>query len=152
MNISNIKDKLSLEFPGKSVFEKVANGDVIEVICETKPTSDHPKYSTAIAIIDRSQPHYHKQTTETYKILKGKLTLHLEGEIIELNKGDKYTGRKEKRRGLNVIQNLGGLLKIIYWQTPNLLRMEDIQKNSQKILLNLLSLHLNIHLMGWRWM
>ena len=48
-----------------------------EIICEFDPRDDHPDFSFAMAVIDRSEPHLHKRTTEIYRIVKGELKLHV---------------------------------------------------------------------------
>lgn len=91
MNVDSIKQELQKEYGNKAVFLNEMNGSVTEMICELEPTSEHSDYSKAIAIIDKSVPHYHRLTTEKYKIVKGKLTLHLSRQEIELQENDEYT-------------------------------------------------------------
>lgn len=91
MNVDSIKQELAKEYGDKAVFLNEVNGSVTEMICELEPTSEHSDYSTAIAIIDKSEPHYHQLTTEKYKIIKGKLTLHVGEQQIELQEKDEYT-------------------------------------------------------------
>ncbi len=76
MNTKNIIRQLKRIYPNKTIIENKNNrGATTEIICETDPTELHPSHSTAIAIIDSSTIHYHKIITETYKVLKGKLTI-----------------------------------------------------------------------------
>jgi len=43
----------------------------------------------AVSVIEKSIPHIHHKTTETYTIVKGNLTLHIENEVYELSEGEK---------------------------------------------------------------
>lgn len=91
MNLTKVKQQLKEIHPESQLFEnKNTYGEVTEVLCEIEPTSHHSEYSKVIAVIDRSKPHYHKATKETYKILKGSLKLFIEGDLIELEAGDEY--------------------------------------------------------------
>lgn len=83
-----------------STFKKMyPNGTIVknpehkptEILCEVEPTMKHPAYSISIAVIDRSAPHTHKIMTEIYTVIRGKLTLHIDNEIITLNKGESHT-------------------------------------------------------------
>lgn len=64
MDIKNIIQKFEKCYPGKKIV-KNDEEQPTEIICETEPTLEHPEYSVAIAVIDRSQEHYYKETTET---------------------------------------------------------------------------------------
>lgn len=44
--------------------------------------------STAVAIIGRSAPHYHRKITETYIIEEGSLILTVDNMTLNLNPGD----------------------------------------------------------------
>lgn len=92
MNTKQVLEQLNEKYPGKQIIQKHdTEGEVRELLCEVDPSSEHPAYSLAVAIIDRSTPHKHLFTTEVYKILKGKLTLFLDGEQILLGQGDEFT-------------------------------------------------------------
>ena len=82
--------ELQKQYPGKPIFENKTDGEVTELVCEIEPTSEHPEYSVAIAVINKSPKHKHNQTTETYKVIKGKLKLHVGGDMFELHEGDWY--------------------------------------------------------------
>ncbi len=88
MNKEEVVKKLKLKYPGKKI---VLNNDENpkEIICEIDPTQKHPKYSACIAVIDESLPHYHKQTTEIYEVIKGKLILNIGDKVVEMKEGDK---------------------------------------------------------------
>lgn len=89
MNVGEVMKQLETKYPNKAVF-KNDEGNTTEILCETDPSSNHPDHSTAIAIIDKSEPHMHLNTTETYKVIKGSLKLHIGKESIELNEGESY--------------------------------------------------------------
>lgn len=89
MNIELLIAELNKKYPGKSVFTHDET-DAVEILCEVEPSSDHPEYSNAVAVIDRSIPHTHHKTTETYKVTKGSLVLHVGKESITLNEGESY--------------------------------------------------------------
>ncbi|OGY29394.1 MAG: hypothetical protein A3F35_01540 [Candidatus Woykebacteria bacterium RIFCSPHIGHO2_12_FULL_45_10] len=59
-----------------------------EIICELPKTSGG--FSTAIAVVESSVPHLHKETTEKYEVLKGELKLTVEGRDYQLKEGDKF--------------------------------------------------------------
>ena len=90
MNVKKIIQKLSTKYPGKFILKNNEENPT-EIVCEIKPTQDHPDYSIAMAIIDKSIPHYHKKTLEEYEVLKGTLTLFVGSKKIILNEGEKYT-------------------------------------------------------------
>lgn len=90
MNVQKVTAKLKKRYPGKSVVITDPNNPT-EIICETKPTEEHPKWSEAIAVVDKIRPHYHNILTETYEILEGKLTVYLSGEKHDVLKGNSIT-------------------------------------------------------------
>ncbi len=67
---------LLFKYPEKNIVQ-IPPEDPTEIICEVEPTSEHPDYSMAIAVIEKSEPHYHKLSTETYTVLSGSLVLKL---------------------------------------------------------------------------
>jgi len=89
MNAAEVTKYFEQNYPGKDVI-KLPPDDPTEIICETEPTSEHPDYSVAMAAIKKSALHHHIKTSETYHILKGTLTLVVEGEEIQLKPGDVY--------------------------------------------------------------
>jgi len=90
MNLEKIIQKLSKKYPGKDIFNNNEERPT-EIICEIDPTINHPEYSIAIAIIDKSIPHYHKKITEVYELLKGSLVINIDGQDYKLQQGDKLT-------------------------------------------------------------
>jgi len=95
MNVDKVIHELKVKYPGKNVFPNSIDKSG-EVVCEIEPTSEHPEYSKAIAVIDKSLSHFHFQATETYKILKGSLTLHVNHEQHVLNEGDTFVIEPKK--------------------------------------------------------
>jgi mannose-6-phosphate isomerase-like protein (cupin superfamily) len=92
MNVPQIIKTLQQKYPGKNIVEnKNSNGETSEILCELEPASEHPDYSVAIAVIDKSVPHQHAKTTEIYEILVGELDLFVDGQKTPLKAGDKYT-------------------------------------------------------------
>lgn len=87
MIASDITDALTRKYPSAAILKNDERNPT-EIVCETDPASAHPQYSVAVAVIDRSLPHVHKVTTETYEVLKGRLTLVLNGKVILLETGD----------------------------------------------------------------
>lgn len=81
---------LNKEFPDKDVVAIPPNRPQ-EIICEVEPSSLHPDHSMAIAFINKSEPHRHSKTTETYHVEEGELTLFVDDEKLILRKGDSYT-------------------------------------------------------------
>jgi mannose-6-phosphate isomerase-like protein (cupin superfamily) len=90
MNKQSIMSQLQKKYPGKNI---VLNNEEhpTEIICETDPASGHPDNSIAVAVIDQSIPHYHIKATETYKVLKGDLTVQKGDESVQLKQGDELT-------------------------------------------------------------
>ena len=83
MVVNKVIGELESKYPGKSVFPTET-----EIICEITPSSLHLGHSLAISVLDSNLPHYHRVTIETYKVIKGKLTLYLGDETIILNEGE----------------------------------------------------------------
>lgn len=88
MNEKKIIDVLKKRYPGKKIVKNNEDKPT-EIICEIDPTEDHPDYSVAIAVIDKSVPHYHRATTEEYEVLKGKLMILMKGKKTVLQEGYK---------------------------------------------------------------
>jgi len=90
MNIKKILSRLKSQYPGKPI---IKNDEVAptEVLCEIESTKEHPEYSLAIAVIDKSTPHYHKKLKEEYRIKRGELLLHVNDKVVHLKQGEKYT-------------------------------------------------------------
>jgi len=97
MNTKKIISQLKKMYPGKVIIEnKNEDGVTTEIICEVESTSDHPERSFAIAVIDSSTLHYHKIITETYKVIKGHLTVFKKNKEYNLKEGDEIVIKPEE--------------------------------------------------------
>lgn len=95
MNQEKVIQELLEQYPGKQVTKNDIE-DPTEMLCQIKATSDHPKYSLTIAVIDKSIPHYHKHATEEYSVIKGNLQLHIDHHTIPLHEGDTFIVQPNK--------------------------------------------------------
>ena len=86
MNVSSIVEELKRKYPGKNIVLNPPD-DPSEIICEIEPASKNPERSVAIAVIDETVEHYHRNTKEIYEVLKGKLKVVKDGEEYELQEG-----------------------------------------------------------------
>lgn len=89
MNFKQIVEELKEKFPNKKIIPN-DNSHPTEIICEVEPSSDHPEYSKAMAIIDQSIKHFHKNATEEYIVIKGNLVLTVDGEDHDIAEGQSY--------------------------------------------------------------
>lgn len=78
--IAEITADLLTQHPSARV--KVAS-DRAELVAEI-----HPEY--AVAVIERSQAHFHVKTTETYRVLRGRLYVYSGGIGQVLDEGDSF--------------------------------------------------------------
>lgn len=87
MDTKKVIEELKKKYPGKKI---IKNDEDIptEILCEVDPSTGHPEYSLAVAIIDKSTPHTHKKSKETYKVTNGKLVLYVDGKKHELSEGE----------------------------------------------------------------
>ncbi len=90
VNTQSVLAELEALYPGKLI-KKLPPDDPKEIVCEFDPKEDHPDWSLAVAVIDQSAPHYHRQTTETYMVIRGTLTLHVGNQELTLFEGQQYT-------------------------------------------------------------
>lgn len=89
MNKVSVLKTLAEKYPNKNVV-CIPDENPSEIICEVDPTKDHTDHNLAVAIIDKSAPHFHKESTETYKIIEGELDLFVEDVKHHLSEGDSY--------------------------------------------------------------
>ena len=87
MNRQQVLSVIDSRYPGSKVIELPA-GEPKEIIVELEERED---FSRAVAVIERSEPHFHRQMTEEYTIMEGTLQLHVDDREIRLEKGQKYT-------------------------------------------------------------
>lgn len=90
MNTKKIVSELKKKYPGKEIILNPSKNPT-EIIVEIDPTSDHPEYGVALAVVGRSEPHYHKNTTEVYQVIKGKLIVYIAGKKHILKEKEKIT-------------------------------------------------------------
>jgi len=91
MNTERILEKLEKTYPDKNIVLAPSEENCTEIIVEVEPTADHPERSLTLAIVGKSEPHYHNKSTEVYEVTKGELTLHIEKEAFILKGGAKKT-------------------------------------------------------------
>jgi mannose-6-phosphate isomerase-like protein (cupin superfamily) len=119
MNIAKVIRELKEKYPGSFIIEnKNDKGETTEILCEVEPSSKHPEWSLAIAVIDSSTPHLHREIVEEYKVIKGKLTLFVAGEEIKLTEGNSYT--------ISLIEY------IMHWETKHGLKQHQGQDGRSK--------------------
>ncbi|MFS8131182.1 MAG: cupin domain-containing protein [Candidatus Dojkabacteria bacterium] len=86
MNVESVLKTLDGLYPGKKIIQnKDREGNVIEILCIDHMTKG---LSEIICVVDRTLPHYHKEATEIYDVLRGKLVLTVEKEKVLLQVGD----------------------------------------------------------------
>lgn len=90
MDAKTIIKELEETYPNKLI-KQLPENTPTEIVCEFDPLTEHPEYSLAIAVIDRSAPHYHKRMTEIYHVIKGELKLHVDDEEFVMYEGQQYT-------------------------------------------------------------
>ena len=90
MNIPEVIEELKKKYPGKKILLNNRQ-NCTEILCDVEPSALHPSYSEIISVIDKTDSHYHSSARETYKIVKGVLTLIVEGRKYILNEGQSYS-------------------------------------------------------------
>lgn len=86
MNIPGVIEELKKKYPGKRILLNNRT-NCTEILCETDPSSLHPSHSEAVAIIDKTDKHMHTHSKETYSVIKGVLSLEVDGRKFVLNEG-----------------------------------------------------------------
>ncbi len=90
MDVQTIIKELEQTYPAKLI-KQLPEDIPTQIVCEFDPPAEHPEYSLAVAIIDRSEAHYHKRSTVIYRVLKGELKLHVGDEEFDMYEGQEYT-------------------------------------------------------------
>jgi len=86
MNVDSVIKTLTELYPDKKIIQnKDREGNVIEILCLDHVTKG---LSEIICVVDKTLPHYHRQATEIYEVLRGKLVLNIDKEKILLQVGD----------------------------------------------------------------
>ncbi len=88
MNGRKIKKGFAKKYPEATIIF-LPHDHPREILCEIEPATEHPDYSVAISVIEKSAPHYHKVAAEEYEVLSGEVTLYFGDEKRVLKAGDK---------------------------------------------------------------
>lgn len=88
MNWQKIKQELEEKHPDKNIM-MLPQDNPTEILCEIDPPEEHPDYSIAISVIEKSDEHFHKTITEEYEVVKGTVNLFIDGGKKTLSVGDK---------------------------------------------------------------
>jgi mannose-6-phosphate isomerase-like protein (cupin superfamily) len=86
MNIPGVIEELKKKYPGKKILLNNRQ-NCTEIVCDIDPAPLHPSFSEAMYVIDKSDPHFHSVSKETYKVEKGVLSLVVDGRQYVLNVG-----------------------------------------------------------------
>ena len=79
------------EYPGRNILSLPEGAEEpMEIICEIEPTSVNPERSVAIVAIEKSNPHIHSKSIETYEVLEGTVRLFVGISDIDLAEGDSF--------------------------------------------------------------
>ena len=89
MNINSVLDELKKKYPGKKIILNDKH-NLTEILCEIDPTEKHSHYSIAVSVIDKTTPHFHGKTKETYEVIRGELDLKIGDQTIHLREGESY--------------------------------------------------------------
>lgn len=76
MDKERVTRELQARYPDKDIF-LLPLEDPKEIICEVEPSKDHPDFSKAVAVIERSEPHVHHKSWERYEVMEGKVVLYM---------------------------------------------------------------------------
>jgi quercetin dioxygenase-like cupin family protein len=90
MDAKSVVAELEQLYPGKLI-KQLPEQAPAEIICEFDPGAQHPEWSLAVAVIDRSAAHYHNRMTEVYQVIKGTLTLYVDSDEFTLYEGQQFT-------------------------------------------------------------
>jgi quercetin dioxygenase-like cupin family protein len=90
MDAQTVIKELEEKYPGKRIV-CLPESSPSEIICEFDPPEDHPEWSMALAVIDKSQPHFHRKMTEVYSVVRGELKLFVGNEEYTMYEGQSWT-------------------------------------------------------------
>ncbi len=88
MDVQRVVDELKRKYPGKKIILNNPDNPT-EIICEIEPGSVNPDKSVAIAVLDESVKHIHRQSTEEYEVIRGNLEVTKGGKSLFLSQGEK---------------------------------------------------------------
>lgn len=89
MDVVKTTEELRKTYPGKNIILNDPDNPT-EILCEIEPAQEHPDYSVAIAVIDESIEHVHRETTEIYEIIRGELTITKDEKEYTLKEGESF--------------------------------------------------------------
>ena len=87
MNKLKIVERLQERYPGKNIIA-IPLEEPTEIVCEVEPASNHPEYSIAISVVDKSDIHYHLKSVEIYRVIEGELDVFIDGISHHLKSGE----------------------------------------------------------------
>lgn len=87
MNTKKIIEEIKKQYPGKNIAPN-REKDPTEILVEVEPATNHPEYSIAISVVDKTEVHLHHKTAEIYQVIKGTLTLVKNGRSTVLKEGE----------------------------------------------------------------
>lgn len=93
MNVKKVVGLLKKKYPGKKIIINTPDNPG-EIVCEIDQAEIR---SMAVAVIDRTRLHYHRELTEVYEVTKGKLMMYLDGKKHVVKKGEKIEMRQGVR-------------------------------------------------------
>jgi mannose-6-phosphate isomerase-like protein (cupin superfamily) len=109
MDIQELLETLRREYPGRNI-DTPSQG---EAVVELDRNQDS---STAVAFIKCSDPHYHRERTETYRVEAGIITLYVDNEALTLVSGDEFVIEPGKVHYAK--SQLGGFIRVRVITTP----------------------------------
>ena len=89
MDAQSVIKELQAEYPGKPI-KCLPEESPSEIICEFEPPEEHPDWSRAMAVIDKSKPHFHRVMTEVYSVIRGELKLYVNNEEYVMYEGQSW--------------------------------------------------------------
>lgn len=101
MDVKKVTQELREKYPGKKIVMNKPDNPT-EIICEIEPPGAKANQSVAVAVIDETIEHYHRETMETYEVLKGELKINKDGVETVLREGETiviHPGERHKAEG-----------------------------------------------------
>lgn len=90
MDAKVVIHELKILHPGKRIF---VNDEAIptEILCELESAELNPDRSVYLAVIDTRVVHQHRQSKETFDVLRGNLILSIDGREYTVIPGKRHT-------------------------------------------------------------
>lgn len=89
MDAELVIKELQEKYPGKRIV-CLPESNPSEIICEFDPADEHPEWSMALAVIDKSEPHFHRKMTEVYNVVRGELKLYVGHDEYVMYEGQSW--------------------------------------------------------------